>query len=244
MADVSALTSILIALAQRNDLSNSTVNKSALSESARTAITKWAAVVNSRTTTKVASLDSIGDTIIRSKYSAGEREFYAAQYSYFVESKETRGWLCIDGADVIGESDDSSRVSSGQFGTARLPVAPSAVAPDGTDVRTLLQVSGGSFAHFELGPGKISNAVTHRTVEELWYFQGGRGEMWRKQGDREEIVPVEPGVSVSIPLGTRFQFRSYGYEPLVVVVVTMPPWPGGDEAYQVEGKWPPTVGRG
>jgi len=27
------------------------------------------------------------------------------------------------------------------------------------------------------------------------------------------------------------------------VVVTMPPWPGSDEAYEVEGKWEPTVGK-
>jgi mannose-6-phosphate isomerase-like protein (cupin superfamily) len=146
---------------------------------------------------------------------------------------------------VIGETTDDkgSAVSSGKFNTVRLPVQPSAIAPDGTDVRTLLQVGNGSFAHFELAPGKISNAVTHRTIEEIWYFLGGRGEMWRCQDNVEQIVPVERGVCLSIPLGTRFQFRCFGYEPLEVVVVTMPPWPGGDEAYVVEGKWTPTVGQ-
>ncbi len=66
--------------------------------------------------------------------------------------------------------------------------------------------------------------------------------MWRKQGDREEIVSVEKGVCITIPLGTVFQFRSFGYEPLVIVVTTMPPWPGSEEAHQVEGTWTPTVG--
>lgn len=128
------------------------------------------------------------------------------------------------------------------FETMRVPPAPTDTAPDGTDVRPLLALQGGSFAHFELAPGRVSRAVTHRTVEETWFFLGGRGEMWRKQEDREEIVAAEPGVCLTIPLGTRFQFRSFGYEPLVVVVVTMPPWPGGDEAYAVEGKWEPTMG--
>ena len=128
------------------------------------------------------------------------------------------------------------------FDTKRLPVEPVDVAPDGTDVRTLLRLKGGSFAHFELAPGKISFAVTHRTIEEIWFFLGGRGEMWRKQDDHEEVVPVDAGVCVTIPLGTQFQFRAFGYEPLVFVVVTMPPWPGGDEAYQVDGKWEPRVG--
>lgn len=132
--------------------------------------------------------------------------------------------------------------SSGRFATARLPVSPSAVAADGTDVRLLLALAGGSFTHFELAPGKVSNAVAHRTVEEIWYFLAGQGEMWRKQGDAEEIVPVDQGVCLTIPLGARFQFRAFGDEPLAAVVVTMPSWPGGDEAFQVEGCWKPTVG--
>lgn len=127
------------------------------------------------------------------------------------------------------------------FNTKRLPVARDDVAPDGSDVRILLGLTGGGMAHFELGPGQTSTAVTHRTVEEIWFFLAGRGEMWRKQDGREEIVPVEPGVSLTIPLGTHFQFRSFGYQPLAAVGVTMPPWPDGDEAIVGEGKWEPTV---
>jgi mannose-6-phosphate isomerase-like protein (cupin superfamily) len=129
------------------------------------------------------------------------------------------------------------------FETTRIPVAPQFSAPDGTDVRLLLNLEGGSFAHFELAPGKTSIAVAHRKVEETWFFLSGRGEMWRKQAEREEIVPVDPGVCLTIPVGTHFQFRSFGYEPLAMVVMTMPPWPGDDEAYRVEGNWTPTVGR-
>jgi mannose-6-phosphate isomerase-like protein (cupin superfamily) len=77
-------------------------------------------------------------------------------------------------------------------------------------------------------------------VEEIWYFVGGRGEMWRQQGEHEEVVPVEAGVCLTIPLGTRIQFRSLGPEPLAAVGVTMPPWPGDGEAYAVDGKWAPT----
>jgi hypothetical protein len=54
----------------------------------------------------------------------------------------------------------------------RLPAAPDAVAPDGSAVRVLLRLAGGSMAHFQLA------------------------------------------------------------------AVTMPPWPGDDEAYQVSGAWP------
>jgi mannose-6-phosphate isomerase-like protein (cupin superfamily) len=127
------------------------------------------------------------------------------------------------------------------FATKRLAADVDVVAPDGSDVRILLGLAGGGAAHFQLGPGKTSRAVTHRTVEEIWFFVGGRGEMWRKQGAREEVVIVEPGVCLTIPLGTHFQFRTLDDAPLAAVAVTMPPWPGNDEAIAVEGKWPPTV---
>jgi len=127
------------------------------------------------------------------------------------------------------------------FATKRLPAVRDVVAPDGSDVRVLLSLRGGSMAHFALAPGQTSRAVTHRSVEEIWFFLSGRGEMWRKQGEREEIVPVEPGVCLTIPLGTHFQFRSFGDEPLTAVAVTMPPWPGEGEAVIVGGPWPPTV---
>jgi mannose-6-phosphate isomerase-like protein (cupin superfamily) len=126
------------------------------------------------------------------------------------------------------------------FSTLTLPVEPTVVAPDGSDVRVLLSLAGGSMAHFELAAGAVSHAVEHRTVEELWYVIGGRGEMWRRQADREEIVALRAGVCLTIPLGTRFQFRAASEGPLSAVAVTMPPWPGDGEAVPVPGPWPPS----
>jgi mannose-6-phosphate isomerase-like protein (cupin superfamily) len=125
--------------------------------------------------------------------------------------------------------------------TKRLPARPDVVAPDGSDVRILPGLAGGTMAHFELAPGETSIAVVHRTVEEIWFFVGGRGEMWRAHDEREEVVEVGPGIALTIPVGTRFQFRALGSEPLAAVGVTMPPWPGPDEAVTVDGRWPPTV---
>jgi mannose-6-phosphate isomerase-like protein (cupin superfamily) len=126
-----------------------------------------------------------------------------------------------------------------RFGTMQLPGARDVVAPDGSDVRILLRLPGGSMAHFELAAGRTSGAVAHRTVGELWYVLRGQGEMWRSQDGREETVALLPGTCLSIPVGTRFQFRSTGDGPLAAVAVTMPPWPGDGEAYEVPGAWPP-----
>jgi mannose-6-phosphate isomerase-like protein (cupin superfamily) len=50
------------------------------------------------------------------------------------------------------------------------------------------------------------------------------------------VTPV--GGSLSLPTGCHFQFRTVGREPLCFGVVTMPPWPGADEAVAVAGYWP------
>jgi mannose-6-phosphate isomerase-like protein (cupin superfamily) len=128
------------------------------------------------------------------------------------------------------------------FETKSLPAAPDAVAPDGSNVRNLLRLDGGSMAHFELPAGQTSRPVVHRSVEEIWLFLSGQGEMWRSQeGQPDSIVAVEPGVAVTIPVGTRFQFRSFGNAPLCAVGVTLPPWPGDDEAMLVQGRWDTTL---
>ena len=127
------------------------------------------------------------------------------------------------------------------FQTKHMPMQHDVVAPDGSQVRLLLGLAGGGIAHFELGPNQVSKAVTHRTVEEIWFFLSGRGQMWRLQNGQAAIVDVYSGVCLTIPLGTHFQFRSFGHEPLAAIGVTMPPWPGEGEATIVKGEWQPTV---
>ena len=127
------------------------------------------------------------------------------------------------------------------FETKRVPAVADVQAPDGSEVRILCGTGRGSMAQFALPPGAVSRAVAHRTVEEIWYVIAGRGRMWRQLDGREEIVEVSAGVSLSIPVGTMFQFRCDGTEDLLAVGTTMPPWPGPDEAYFVDGPWTATA---
>ena len=126
------------------------------------------------------------------------------------------------------------------FETKRLHSEPDAIAPDGSEVRVLCQLSRGGLAIFSLPPNAVSKAVAHRTVEEVWYVSSGRGRMWRKLGDDEQIVELAPGISLTIPTGTYFQFRCDGEERLDVIGATMPPWPGEGEAFFVDRTWRPT----
>ena len=110
-------------------------------------------------------------------------------------------------------------------------------APDGSEVRILAKTARGSMAEFSLPAGKISVAVAHHTVDEVWFFTQGQGQLWRKNEKAEEIVQIRLGLSISIPIGTHFQFRNDGTENLKAIGTTMPPWPGLEEAYIVKGKW-------
>lgn len=131
-------------------------------------------------------------------------------------------------------STPSKPPSPAPFATMRLPAAMDAAAPDGSEVRLLPSTGSGGLAHFRLHPGHIAKAVAHRTVEEIWYVLAGQGRLWRRLGDMQETVVLEPGVAITIPVGTHFQFRNDGTDALDILGVTMPP-PGPDEAYFVDG---------
>ena len=130
---------------------------------------------------------------------------------------------------------------SDDFVTRHLPVEADVLAPDGSEVRVLAGSSRGSMAHFKLMPGAVSKAVKHRQVEEVWFFIGGQGRIWRALGEASEVTQVKPGVSIAIAPGMAFQFRCDGDTPLEAIGVTMPPWPGADEAIAVDGPWPSSV---
>jgi mannose-6-phosphate isomerase-like protein (cupin superfamily) len=80
--------------------------------------------------------------------------------------------------------------------------------------------------------------VRHRTVEEIWYFTAGKGEVWR---EGHEPAAVAPGAGLIIPTGRAFQFRSLSDGPLVFLCYTSPPWPGEDEASPASGPWTPNL---
>lgn len=90
----------------------------------------------------------------------------------------------------------------------------------------------------KLAPGQTAKAVSHATVEEMWYVTAGAGEIWRSQDGRAEVTLLEPGTCLTIPLGTTFQFRA-GTQELRVIAVTVPLWPvdSPDEARFETGRW-------
>ena len=113
------------------------------------------------------------------------------------------------------------------------------LARDGSEIRLLLARRGGSMVHCSLATGRVSAPVRHQTVEEFWYFIEGRGEVWRRTPGvaTGEVTPVRPGTALDLPVATHFQFRNTGTQSLRFIILTMPPWPGDEEAVSVDGIW-------
>lgn len=112
------------------------------------------------------------------------------------------------------------------------------LAPDGSQIRLLPQMQNLSLAHCTLPPGSVSQAAMHRSVEEIWHFTAGQGELYRKIGEQSEVLSVSKGTSIVIPTRAIFQFRTIGNQPLEFIVATSPPWPGASEVIFANNHWP------
>jgi mannose-6-phosphate isomerase-like protein (cupin superfamily) len=125
--------------------------------------------------------------------------------------------------------------------TRQLPESPDGRSPAGAEIRYLLEGPTGNMIHSTGPPGQVNRATIHATVSEFWYVLSGRGEIWRQDENGAEVTALAAGTSIDIPVGTRFQYRCTGEEPLRFLCISMPPWPGDSEATLIEGPWVPTA---
>jgi mannose-6-phosphate isomerase-like protein (cupin superfamily) len=141
-------------------------------------------------------------------------------------SQQPRGWW----SDHELGHGPAPRAEPQRDWTADLRPKLDYAAPDGSEIRLLLDADAGGCAHCTLGPGRCSAAVRHRTVDEIWFVLGGRGQMWRRSASDETAEDeLRPGRFVTIPVGTAFQFRASDESPLRILIGTFPKWPGPDE---------------
>ena len=134
-------------------------------------------------------------------------------------------------------TDSSPSPSPKIWGTKDLPANPDYEAPDGSEIRLLLDTDAGGIAHARIAAGAVSRAVVHQTVDEIWYVLSGLGDLWRLGPAGEETVSINGETCLTIPHGIRFQFRARSSSPLEVLIGTFPRWPGADEAVRCHGIW-------
>ena len=128
--------------------------------------------------------------------------------------------------------------------TRSMPSTPDARSPAGAEVRYLMGGATGDMIHSTVPPGQINRATVHATVSEFWHVLSGVGEIWRRDDTGEETTLLEAGVSIDIPVGTAFQYRCTGSDPLRFLCITMPPWRGDSEATIIDGPWTPNAPKG
>jgi mannose-6-phosphate isomerase-like protein (cupin superfamily) len=98
--------------------------------------------------------------------------------------------------------------------------------------------------HATVPGGQVNRATVHATVSEFWHVLSGEGQIWRRDSTGEETTALRAGVTVDIPVGTAFQYRCTGADALQFLCITMPRWPGDDEATVIEGPWKPNAPEG
>lgn len=123
-----------------------------------------------------------------------------------------------------------------------LPIDADTVSPPGSSVRLLLRGAKGGMIQSTVPVGLTTRPIAHRSVYEIWYVLQGVGELWRSDGRQQKITPLVPGTSIDIEPGTAFQFRNLSPDTdLKFICVTMPAWPGDEEAIPVpQGAWAPS----
>jgi mannose-6-phosphate isomerase-like protein (cupin superfamily) len=128
--------------------------------------------------------------------------------------------------------------------TRSFPSTAQARSPAGAEIRYLMGGETGDMIHSTVPPGQVNRATVHATVSEFWHVLSGEGQIWRRDGSGEQTTALTPGVSIDIPVGTAFQYRCTGVDPLQFICVTMPPWVGDHEATIIAGPWEPNAPEG
>jgi mannose-6-phosphate isomerase-like protein (cupin superfamily) len=122
--------------------------------------------------------------------------------------------------------------------TKHLPEQYDYLAPDGSEIRLLPEFKGGSTAHCILPAGKISGAMYHKSVDEIWFVLEGEGEIWRRDHEgNESVTALKKDMTITVPVNTHYQFRALGNSALKFFIVTLPPWPGSSEAVPIKPYW-------
>jgi mannose-6-phosphate isomerase-like protein (cupin superfamily) len=125
--------------------------------------------------------------------------------------------------------------------TRSFPSTPDGRSPAGAEIRFLIEGETGGMIHSTVAPGQVNRATVHATVSEFWHVLAGEGQIWRRDATGEETTVLGRGVSIDIPVGTAFQYRCTGVDPLQFLCITMPRWPGDKEATVIKGPWEPNA---
>lgn len=133
----------------------------------------------------------------------------------------------------------TSLLAETTFTTANLATTTSFLSDDGSEIRPMPSIQGVESVHCRLPKGGAIQASEHRTVSQIWYVISGKGELWLKShAKKETVLPLQPGVAVTVPLGYGFQFHNTGEQDLDIFIVNTTKWSGAGELIPIKNHWP------
>ena len=64
------------------------------------------------------------------------------------------------------------------------------ISPAEAEIQLLMSNHLGGIAHCTLKAGTVSKAVCHKTVSEFWHVLSGKGAIWRKLNNEENLTHI------------------------------------------------------
>ena len=126
---------------------------------------------------------------------------------------------------------------------AHFPPHPDARSPAGAEIRYLIEGEAGGMIHSTVPAGQVNRAAVHATVERVLGCLTGQGQLWRGDRTGEDDIAEGRGFHRH-PSRDRTPVSLRRTDPLLFLCITMPPWPGDQEATIIEGPWTPTAPAG
>jgi mannose-6-phosphate isomerase-like protein (cupin superfamily) len=85
--------------------------------------------------------------------------------------------------------------------TRSFPSTPDGRSPAGAEIRYLIEGETGNMIHSTVPPGQVNRATVHATVSEFWHVLSGEGQIWRRDGTREETTVLGEAFPSTFPSG-------------------------------------------
>jgi mannose-6-phosphate isomerase-like protein (cupin superfamily) len=100
----------------------------------------------------------------------------------------------------------------------------------------------GEITHATVPPTHTSKPAYLNGLTEFFFGLSGRGEVWRSNGEAEEVVDLFPNRCLMIPEGVRFQYQTRE-SSLVFLVIVAPRWSEDQWHEAPQGLWDVADGR-
>ena len=93
-----------------------------------------------------------------------------------------------------------------------------------TEIKVMGNHNGKEATYAVSGVGAQSIPVRRDVLDEEYFVLSGNGAVWVKTNNKEQVVLIQQGSHVVIPKGASTQFKNFGDDKLVFLVVTSPPY--------------------